>query len=134
MVARVTVDMGDIVKRTKRKLETVSHEITQDLAMTVIDRTPVDTGNLRSHWFVSINDANVSFDNNIEGAPATVGRVSVGINQAGIGDVINVLNGASYAEHVEFGTSRMAPRSFVRSTVNDAPQIAEQTARRIAKT
>lgn len=135
MVARVTVDLTDIVKRTQRKLQTVAHEVTQDIALTAIDRTPVVTGNLKGHWFTSINDVNVSFDGepDKDGA-ATIARVSFGISQSGIGDVINVLNGASYAQHVEFGTSRMAPRSFVRSTVNDAPQIAEQTVRRIART
>lgn len=133
MASNVHLDLTAIVKKTKRKLETVAHEVTMDLAETAITRTPVDTGFLRGSWFVSVNDIGAFDGSPDKGGQQSVARVSVSIAGTKVGDTIYVLNGANYASYVENGNSRMAPRGFVKSTVNDAPQIAARTAARIAK-
>lgn len=136
MVAKAKVNIADVAKRTQRKIETAAHEVAQDLAEEVVDRTPVITGNLQGHWFQGLNgnrDVPGGLSEDKSGSQ-TVGRISAAINEAEIGDTIGVYNGASYAKFVENGTSKLRPRSFVSSTVNDAPQIAEQTILRIAKT
>lgn len=134
MTARVTVNMGNAIRQTKRRVETVVNEFTQDMAETVVSRTPVDTGFLRGSWFVSIGQRNEAFQGSEDkSGTQTVARMSIDIARARIGAVIYVLNGAAYAEHVEFGTQRMAPRAFVRSTVSDAPRILQDTIRRIRR-
>jgi hypothetical protein len=135
MVQRVTLDFKTIAEKTKRKIETVFHEFTQDMAEEVIVATPWLTGNLRASWFPSINTPGavppgVSPD---PSGAATIARLSVEIPKAKIGDRIYIMNGASYAKFVEFGTANMAPRAFVRKTLNRAPKIAERTIQRIAK-
>lgn len=135
MTARVTVNMGDAIRKTGRRLETVALEFTQDLAETVVTRTPVDTGFLRGSWFVSLGEDMATFAGEPDKSGAlTIGRVSMDIARANVGtDIINILNSAGYADHVENGTSRMAPRAMVRSTVADAPQIFQDTIRRIRR-
>jgi len=135
MVAQSKVNIADVARRSQRKVETAAHEVTQDLAEAVIERTPVRTGFLRGSWFVAINDREaISEGTEDKGGSQTVGRMSAQISQSQVGDIIYMLNGASYAKYVENGTRYMRPRNFVKSTVNDAPQIAEETILRIAKT
>lgn len=136
MVATVTLDFDQVARRAKVKLETAFHEVTQDIAEAMVLATPVDTGNLRASWFASINspgDIPDAIAPDKEGA-LTVGRVNLEISQSKVGDVLYFLNGANYAYFVEYGTSKMAPRMFVRGTLNSAPQIASRTIQRIART
>jgi len=61
----------------------------------------------------------------VGGARGEVATITGGV------ETVFILNGARYARFVEFGTSKMAPRAFVRSTVAKATQIADRTIARI---
>ena len=141
MVQQVAVDIEEMARRTQRKVQTVINEFGQDLAEEALRNTPVDTGFLRASWYVSLDSPDGSSPNpdaeKSPGAsipPVTVARLSLTIHEAKPGQTLYFLNQANYAQHVEYGTSRMAPRGFVRQTINNAPAIAERTIRRIAKT
>lgn len=149
MVARSKVDFADVARRAQKTLKTAQNEVVQDLAQTVVERTgepffKTQTGFARGSWFVDINDSTQTpgGDEDKKGAQ-TVARMSSDINDASVGDKIGILNGAKYVPRLEYGFVgkddlgryyNQRPRNFVRSTINDAPQIAEETIRRIAKT
>ena len=133
MVARIDVDIKRIAKKTKRKLETAAQEVTMDLAEAAIMRTPVDTGFAVGSWYVGLNNSSEIREGIPDNAGAVIGRVSLGVSQMEVGDVVYILNNASYIQALENGHSQQAPQGMVAITVNDAPQIAERTIQRIAK-
>lgn len=133
MVQQANISIEELAKKANRKIETVFHEVVQDLAFEVIKATPWETGFLRASWFPSINDPG-KIPDGVTADPSgsfAISRIAAEVVNAKVGDTIYILNGANYAKFVEFGTSRMAPRAFVRGTVNRAPQIAKRTVERI---
>ena len=130
MVERFTTQLDGLINRTRARLEEAAKESALQIGRTVVQRTPVQTGFLAGSWFVSINNGAASF----QGSEDTTGanskaRIASGLEAYELGDTIYILNTTSYGEFVEFGTVKMAPRSFVRSTVGDAPQIVNATVR-----
>lgn len=125
--------------KAKGRMEALAREFCSDLAEEVVRETPVITGFLRNSWHASINAAPAHAGQDITAATGKgdVARVVMTgngpavANSIKLGDVFYFTNGASYAVFVEYGTSKMAPRSFVRRTVARAPQIAEAAAHRI---
>lgn len=77
---------------------------------------PVDTGFLRASLQVAVNNP-PSLEPQGRNQSATDGEMALQIAGASIGDVIHAAWGANYAGFVEYGTSRMAPRGFVRGAV-----------------
>lgn len=90
--------------------------------------TPVDTGYARANWSAGIGAA--SSQEVAATDQATVGaRAQQDLLNAKIGDVIEFRNNAHYIRYLEYGTSRMAPRGFVRAAVAAAPQLAQAAVR-----
>ena len=130
MVERFTTQLDGLINRTRAILEEAAKESALQIGRTVVQRTPVQTGFLAGSWFVSINNTSAS----LQGSEDTTGsnskaRISSGLEAYELGDTIYILNTTSYGAFVEFGTVKMAPRSFVRSTVGDAPQIVSAAVR-----
>ena len=63
-----------------------------------------------------------------------VASVSATVSGLKLGDVYYFVNGASYAPFVEYGTTRMRGRAFVRSVIDRADAIAAAAAERVAST
>lgn len=121
-----------LAKAVNVRLETFVQEVLNDVAETVVMRTPVDTGFLRGSWFASLDGPQGGSSVKDPGGAATLGRMSVSLNGVKPGDKVWFVNQANYAYHVENGTSRMAPRGFVKSTINDVPLIIRRTAQKLA--
>jgi hypothetical protein len=85
---------------------------------------PVDTGALRASLQVLRNQPLYADKNRPE--RVTLGGSLGQISGAQLSDVIVIGYTMSYAVHVEFGTSRMAPRAWVRTTLTQWPQIVAQ--------
>ena len=98
--------------------------------------TPVDTGNLRGSWYATLNDPFDQTDGGNRSDPVgsfTVSQITAQIRNARLGDKIFLLNLASYAKHVEFGTETQRPQAFIRGAVEAAPRVAAETVRRIQR-
>lgn len=129
----VFINFQGIADATGRKLETVFHEFTQDVASEVVFRTPVVTGFLRGSWFSAINSDN--------GAPGTVDKqgsftlsvIGIVVNSARPGDTVLIGNNANYARHVEFGTKHFTGRAMVASTLREVNNIMRRTIGRIRR-
>lgn len=134
MVETVNLDLHSLVERTKRRQETVVQEFLWDLSSELMDNTPVITGFLRGSWYPSINTPGTAPAGIKDpGGQATLGRMALVFGTVRPGDVIYILNGANYAVHVEFGTSRMTPRAMVARTVANVQNIMDRTVARISR-
>lgn len=105
----------------------------QELTEEVIRATPVDTGFLRASWTAQLNapSSQALMDRQSTVPPNPIGEINLVFGAMDAGDVVYVTNGARYAYYVEYGTSRMTPRAFVRNTLNRLSAITQQAAARI---
>jgi hypothetical protein len=109
-------------------------QVAADGASGVIEKTPVDTGNLINSW--TVNAGNVSLGAGGGGGSADGPSLSSSEAEAlrrqkaesasgtakvvaRASDLIEIVNGAEYAVYVEQGTSRMAPRGMVSTTITE---------------
>ena len=88
-----------------------------------IGKVPVDTGTLRNSLATSVNG----------GAPVIGGDAYLAvIAGAEAGDIIDAVWTARYAAYIEYGTSRIAPRFFVRANIERWQAIVDENARLIS--
>lgn len=109
-------------KQFPAKMDALARQTSQEMSERVIASTPVDTGFLRSSWQPSFGQPKAG-----QGAAGQEGKaltaVSMTISGMKAGDVYYLSNNAEYAEHVEFGTSKMAGRFYVTDNVKRWPQV-----------
>lgn len=133
-MANAQIEIEALADRSKRRVETLVHEGTQDLIETVVIRSPVDLGFFRGSWYVSLDDPSAGNDGEVDPSGVSViAEMSLSVNDSKIGQVIYVLNSAAYARKLEDGSSSQAPQGMVKVTVAEAPEIFEATAKRIAR-
>lgn len=93
--------------------------------------TPIDTGFARANWAAALDDEppapSVEAGPNLSGLAASAAAAINGVAlQAHPGTVLTLQNTAPYIRHLEYGTSRMAPRAFIRQAIQAAPLIAKE--------
>lgn len=128
MAAEFSLQIAEFVKKAGKNTEKFYQEFNQDLALEVQKATPVKTGNLRGSWSTKLNSPDTSPANGRNSA-----SVSLILSGAKITDTVYHTNNSKYGVFVEFGTSRMSPRAFVRRTIARAAAIAQETLNRINK-
>ena len=102
------VDIAKFVEKAGDRADLVVRELALDLFTKVKFKTPVDTGRLRAAWGVGVNVL-----------PKGGNEAGMALQTAKAGDTIYIANNVEYAVYVEFGTSKMAPRAMVRTTVDE---------------
>jgi uncharacterized protein CbrC (UPF0167 family) len=136
----MTSNIREFELSVKRETEEALDRFTQfkaqvaaDGASGVIEKTPVDTGNLVNSW--TVNAGSVSLGAGAVGggsgpslsaseadqlrqakASSAAGAARVAARAS---DLIEIVNGAEYAVYVEQGTSRVAPRGMVSTTITE---------------
>jgi len=128
-----SLQIDKFVEKAKSRMQEFTTEFIQDLNEEIVRSTPVDTGFLRGSWWAQIG----SPMGPASGAPdksgaGSVARMNLVASQIVIGEVYFASNGANYAVFVEYGTSKMAPRGFVRGVLARAPAIAAAAAARVS--
>lgn len=128
MAAEFSLQIAEFVKKAGQNTEKFYREFNQDLAKEVQIATPVKTGNLRGSWSARLNapDAAPANGRNAASIPLVLSGVKMT-------DTVYHTNNAKYGVFVEFGTSRMSPRAFVRRTLARAGIIAQDVLQRINK-
>lgn len=123
------VRLGRWENATKAKLDALARQVCFEMAQRVVEKTPVDTGFLRGSWQPSIGAPQVATDPAPDPAGAAASAtIAAVIPQIKAGDRFYMLNNASYARAVEYGTSKMAGRHYVSDTVAAWPEIVRSTA------
>jgi len=131
------IDFADDVERWAKEmdvtLETYLREYGQSLMEKGVQNTPVQEGFLRNSWYVTPNpaDRRGTARTPDKSGQQAVAQANLTLSTMKVGDTLYFLNGAKYARFVEYGTSRMAPRAFVRKTLSQVKQVAQLTATRI---
>lgn len=117
---------------SRSQAERYVREVTAEVARRVVDATPVDTGELAGNWEVSQSGAAPQSRRAPDPSKgATKARVTAEAATLTLGRSAFVVNDTSYGPFVEYGTSRIPPRAFVRRTAADLPAIAAQVAARL---
>lgn len=102
-------------RQTKERMEAVFKESAQRVVSLAVSYTPVDSGFLRASVQGSLSampQINPMAKRG-SGLAGRIGDITLTIVGAQLGQTIYVGYTAAYAAHVEYGTSRMAPRRFV---------------------
>lgn len=120
------LDLSKWANATQEKLDGLVRQTCQEMAYNVVRDTPVDTGFLRGSWQPAIGTPGAGLPG--AGSPDTISLVA---SQMKAGETFFMTNNAAYARHVEYGTSKMAGRYFVRDNVGRFRSIAEKYARRL---
>jgi len=113
---------------TKAQIEGIARQTCMEMAERVVRATPVDTGFLRGSWQPALNTPATK-----EGSPDPTGVQAIATvmavgNQVKPGDHFYMLNNASYAKFVEFGTVKMSGRFYVQGTVKQWQAVVNQVA------
>lgn len=127
-----TLDIDAFIAKTRGRLKQFATEFVQDIGQKVVEATPVKTGFLRGSWFAQLNaepGGTGSPDPSGAGAVSGINLIAASLT---LGDIIYFNNGASYGIYLEYGTRYIAPRAFVRGTIDQAEIIAEEAAQRVA--
>lgn len=123
------------VLKTRQRMVAVFRTAAQYVIEDVRDRTPVDTGFLRSSWTVSLDGPLPMRSPNPGGNFAFQPQsYSLKIAGADIGDTIFASFVANYAGHVEYGARGREPRRMVALAAQAWPEhvnraVAEAKAR-----
>jgi len=115
------------------KVKEFAVEVIQDINEAVVQATPVKTGFLRGSWWAALNaEADGQGSQDPSGGTA-IARMNLTLADLKIGDVYNAQNGANYAVFIEFGTSKIRPRAFVRGVLDRAQEFADAAAVRVSQ-
>jgi len=117
------------IEKLKGRVKEFCVEFIQDINEQVVEATPVKTGFLRNSWYAGLNSEPAG-----PGGTGGVAALTVVAADLKLGDIYYAVNGASYAVFVEYGTSKMRPRAFVRGVIDRADAIAAAAAARVAST
>jgi len=131
-------NLDRIIEKTGRKMETAVIELSQDLSEAFVVTTPYVTGFLRSNWYADLNNPNVG-EQRVVASTGFVPRseseilttMALALLSYKGGDTVYFKNTAFYAGYVEYGTSKMAPRAWVRSVLVRLPLFVENVCRRL---
>jgi hypothetical protein len=101
-----------------RALHTALQQTSLDAISRMIDRTPVDTGAAKAHWFAR-GTPTESFDKDKtdKSGNSTKARAKRDLKQVRIGDRVYLVNSAPYFIFLERGTSDQAPSGVVAITL-----------------
>lgn len=91
--------------------------------------TPVDTGYARANWY-AVSGYSGSRPP-VAGGYGGAAGAATSLATLRLGEPVLIANPVPYIVALEYGTSRMAPRGFVRRAVQAWPQIAATVAARL---
>lgn len=92
-------------------------KIALDIYRNTIRKTPVDTGLLRNSWFIALNE--VTDQIGLAGETLPSGQELAALETVP-GDTLFIFNNVEYAEYIEFGTDRIAPRLMLTRSIEEA--------------
>lgn len=115
-----SLDIGKFARKFGIQGNAVGRKIVFDIQKDTMLASPVDTGALRSNWFVGLNSrpATVAPTLSDNGASAKTGA-AIALKPFAWGDTVYMVNNLPYAHKIEFeGWSHtQAPQGMLRITV-----------------
>lgn len=113
------LDIGRFAQKFGIKADTAARKVILDLQRDVMLATPVDTGALRSNWFVNIGAPSSEGDAAMkDGGTRARAQAADELRAFKWGQTVNLTNNLPYASRIEFGGSKVkAPAGMLRVTV-----------------
>lgn len=118
----------EVFKKVKAETPKKIDKVLQDTAVEVIgkmiDRTPVDTGAAKYHWFIRLV-ASERFDKARVDPSGTLpkGRAKRDVKLFRAGKLVWLVNSAPYMKYLENGSSTQAPQGVVAITMAEVAAI-----------
>ncbi|HEY6965901.1 MAG TPA: hypothetical protein VI229_00405 [Burkholderiales bacterium] len=131
------VTMGRWIKLADDKLAALARQSVQELAETVVNATPVDTGFLRGSWQPSIGEPAAAAGHTDPAGAASMSLVAAEIIKLSPGERFYMMNNAAYARRLEFGFVGedslgrhydQKGRFYVSGSIAKWPQIVKKVA------
>jgi len=123
------------IKKFIKDAETLNHkvvkEIVSEINASVIELSPIDTGNFVSNWLLGIDSSipwGVTGFKNPD-KQEKINRLEARIPQDAANHTYNLVNNTSYAQLLENGHSKQAPLGMVSITVVKIPSIIRRVVR-----
>lgn len=112
-----SIPLDRYAARVGQDVETVAREVTLQVFMSVVLRSPVDTGRFRANWNVSYGtpDYTATLSTNKARGDAEAAKALT----LPVGGVVFLSNGIPYGERLEYGYSKKAPTGMIRVTVRE---------------
>jgi hypothetical protein len=98
--------------------DTLTKRITGEMLQGVVVATPVDTGQARSNWRVSVGSVDGTTDTSTDkgGSGAIKRGIATIQSGGGLGKVVYISNSLRYIERLNNGWSMQAPKNFMQIT------------------
>ena len=103
---------------TPKKLNKVMQDVVLTTANKLIDRTPVDTGAAKYHWFLRAQpDEKFDKTRTDKGGALPKARAKRDVKLFKVGHTVFIVNAAPYFKYLENGSSAQAPSGVVAITI-----------------
>lgn len=126
---RFRASLAKQIEKSKGKFQLFYKKFTIDLQTAVIQKTPVDQGQLHWNWFIgNAAPSNAFAEHTGNDKSGAIARNTALINSLNInGQVIYISNSLPYAHRIEYeGWSKQAPAGMLRVSVSESQSIAKK--------
>lgn len=120
-------DLRKFAEKAGANAEQVVRRATLEVAKSVVEKTPVDTGRARANW--QFGDGAMpggTLDDTDKTGAATKNKLEEEILQSRVGGVTYIQNNLPYALWLENGWSKQAPNGMVERTLAEYQQYVRK--------
>lgn len=110
------------IEKAKGKFELFVTKLAVDIDARLVQKSPVDTGRFKANWVVGNGFVNNTTTESLQAASNEPLINSIKVN----GQTIYLTNSLPYANRLEYGWSKQAPKGMVRTTLVELQSIARQ--------
>lgn len=114
-MAKVIFNTKKLATKVNHNAEAFVRKIVLDGLTRLIRESPVSTGRFKANWSTSITAITPG---TTEETVSNLTRQSSGISRYKLGQTMYLHNNLQYAVPLEYGTSKQAPKGWIRNTAN----------------
>lgn len=127
-------DLAKFQHKTGKNMDQLVRNVTLEMANSVIEMSPVDTGRFRGNWQHGSGSPDLSTNEALDpNGAASKARIAASTANVKAGGIEYVTNNLPYAISLEYGRSTQAPSGMVRITVARFRQLIAKALQSIPK-
>ena len=112
---RMEFDTKKLTDKVNKNANVFIRKIVLDGMRRLIRESPVDTGRFKANWSTSINNMH---QDTTESTTIQFNKQSKDIRNYELGQTMYLHNNLQYAVPLEYGSSKQAPKGWIRNTAN----------------
>lgn len=122
--------LHELIEKAKAAPEQVVRKVGLDIAESLVDKSPVDTGRFKANWNCAFGRIDpLTTPSTDKGGERTKNRIRIQLNGWQGGDTIFLTNSLPYAIPLEYGHSKQAPLGMVRLTATQFQTFIDKAVR-----